>query len=208
MDGCESEFQRTNFFSLLQARREFLLNSEKVQLARVTLMTMAVCASEEQALHMHKITPLRHSFRDRIKPTSGHPTKLWGALISTQHPSELPACKSHPLLEPTMTCHQSSSATRSFQLSSRNNFANFSQSMGSLGMLERAVASFGDCMEDNSSGLRNLSLPETHPCLAGGEGSNNSCCLQPEFSAHAAATGLHCAETAQPPAAFPCLPMP
>lgn len=107
-----------------------------------------------------------------------------------------------------MTCHQSSSATRSFELSSRNNSANFSQSLGSLGMLERAVASFGDCTEDNSSGLRNLSLPETHVCLAASKGSKSSCCLQPELSAHAAAMGLHCADTSPTPAAFLCLPMP
>lgn len=118
MDGCESELQRTNFFTLLQARRKFLLNSDRVQLAKGTLMTMVVCASEEQLLQVHETTTLRHSFRDRIKPASGHSTRLWGALIPTQHPSELPVCKSHLLLEPTMTCHWSSSVTRSFKLSS------------------------------------------------------------------------------------------
>lgn len=73
------------------------------------------------------------------------------------------------------------------------------------------MASFGDCTEDNSSGLRNLSLPETHPSLAAGKGSNNSCCLQPKISAHAAVTGLHCAETTpttcsipEPPCPEPC----
>lgn len=68
------------------------------------------------------------------------------------------------------------------------------------------MAFFGDCMEDNSSGLRNLSLPETHPCLAAGEGSNNSCCLQPKSSAHAAVTGLHCAETTPTTCSIPLPP--
>lgn len=164
-----------------------------------------MCASEEFLLQVHETTTLRHSFRDGLKPASGHPTRLWGALIPTQHPSELQVCKSHPLLESTMTCHESSSATRSFELSSEIPLQTWA-AWG--GMQERAVASFGDCTEDNNSGLRNLSLPETHPCLAAGEGSNNSCCLQPKISAHAAATGLHCAETAPTTCNIPLPPCP
>lgn len=72
-------------------------------LPKGTLMTMAVCASEEQSLQVHETTTL--SFRDRIKPASGHPTMLWGALLPTQHLNVLPVCNSHPLLELTTTCH-------------------------------------------------------------------------------------------------------
>lgn len=45
-------------------------------LPKGTLMTTAVCTSEEKLLQVHETTILRHSFRDRIKPASSHPTRL------------------------------------------------------------------------------------------------------------------------------------
>lgn len=112
MDGREPEFQRTDSFSLLQERKEFLLNSERVQLAKGNPADHGCVCNEEQLLQVHETTTLRPSFRDRIKRASGHPTRLWGALIPTQHPSKLPVCKVTPTagtnhdMPSELLCHQ------------------------------------------------------------------------------------------------------
>lgn len=98
--------------------------------------------------------------------------KAVGSVTPTQHPTELMVYKSSPLLEKvTMhTCHQCSSATRIIWVELQKPFCKLQSqsSLGSLGMLVRAVASFGTSTEDDSSGLRNSSLPEM-PCCQQGE---------------------------------------
>lgn len=200
MDGCTSEFQRTNSFSLLQARKELLLNSEKVQLSKgnpddhgcVQVKNNHFRCTKQP--HSDTISETRSNQPQVIPSGCG---ELWYPLntsVSYQS-ATLTHCWNQPwhaIGAPLPPDHLNWAPEIILQTSvtAWTGWVYWREQWHSLETAWKTTA---------------LGW-ETYPCLAAGKGSNNSCCLQPKFSAHAAVTGLHCAETTPTTCSIPLPP--